>query len=72
MTYVTVDIDLEEIDTDDLKYELRSRGYFVDGDNYNPTSTQDLVRAIFEKRRLGQNYDREIDELIYAEIGRIL
>jgi hypothetical protein len=72
MTYVTVDVDLEEIDTDDLKAELRSRGYFVGGDDYIPTSTQELVRIIFEKRRLGQNYQREIDELIYAEIGRIL
>jgi hypothetical protein len=71
MTYVTVDIDLEEIDTDDLKEELRARGYSINED-YEYHSKDELVRLIYEKRRLGQDYQSELDKLIYQEIGRIL
>jgi hypothetical protein len=31
-----------------------------------------LVRKIYEKRRLNQDYQKELDELIYSAIGKIL
>lgn len=70
MTYVTVDVELSEFDTDDLKEELRARGYFV-SDMDGPTANE-LIRTIYEKRRLGKDFESELNALIYTEIGRIL
>jgi hypothetical protein len=67
MTYVTVDVNLSDFDTDELIEELESRGEVIGG--YNNES---LVIAIYEKRRLGQDYQRELDTLIYEITGRVL
>jgi len=67
-TEVEVDVDLEDFDTDDLIEELEKRGRGFDVDSSSPT---ELVTAIHEKRRLGVDYQRELDELIYVTIGRI-
>ena len=67
MTYVTVDVDLSDFDTDELVEELESRGEVIGG--YENGS---LVTAIYEKRRLGQDYQTELDALIYEVTGRIL
>jgi hypothetical protein len=68
-TYVEVDVDLDDFDTDDLIEELESRGKGMEV--ASPTGTE-LLTAIYEKRRLGQDYQRELDELIYVGIGKIL
>lgn len=67
-TYVSVDIDMSEFDTDDLIEELESRGEIV-GDKVDNAV---LVNTIYEKRRLGQDYQRELDELIYQVTGKFL
>jgi hypothetical protein len=67
-TEVSVDVDISDFDTDDLIDELESRGEFV-GDNSGNSA---LVTAIYEKRRLGQDYQTELDQLIYEVTGRIL
>jgi hypothetical protein len=70
MTYITVDVDVDltDFDTEELIDELESRGEFV-GDNSGNSA---LVTAIYEKRRLGQDYQTELDALIYEVTGRIL
>ena len=67
-TEVEVDVDLSEFDTEDLLEELESRGSGVtdQGDG------REILTAIYLKRRLGQNYQTELDQLIYAGLGRIL
>lgn len=72
MTYVTVDVDLEEFDTDDLIDEVRSRGYTVNDNGLSIYDKNELIRVIYEKRRLGKDYQAELDQLILQEIGRIL
>lgn len=67
-TYVSVDIDMSEFDTDDLIEELESRGRIVGGN----TDNGELVNAIYEKRRLGQDYQRDLDELIFQVTGRFV
>lgn len=67
-TYVTVDVDLDDFETHDLIEELEKRGKGFEVDSHTPT---ELVRHIYEKRRTGQDYQRELDELIYVAIGRI-
>jgi hypothetical protein len=67
-TYVSVDVDMSEFDTDVLIDELESRGEIIG----NKTGNSALVNAIYEKRRLGQDYQTELDVLIYEVTGRIL
>lgn len=67
-TYVSVDVDLGEFDTDDLIEELESRGEII-GDK---TDNSMLVNSIYEKRRLNQDYQRDLDELIFQVTGRFL
>jgi hypothetical protein len=68
-TEVEVDVDLEDFDTDDLVEELQRRGKGMEVGSRTGT---ELLTAIYEKRRLGQDYQRELDELIYLGIGKIV
>jgi len=67
MPYVSVDIDLSDIDTEDLIEELQSRRKEVELEVQN-----ELVRKIYEKRRNGQDYQKELDQLIYETVGKII
>ena len=67
-TEVEVDVDLGDFDTDDLVEELESRGSGVLGRG----DGKDVLRSIYEKRRLGQDYQFELDALIYLGLGRII
>jgi hypothetical protein len=74
MTYVTIekyidiDIDMEDFDTDDLVTELERRGAgtteYGDG--------KSILQAIYEKRRLGKDYQQELDQLIWLGLGKIV
>ena len=66
---VEVDIDLDDFDDDDLIEELERRGKGFEVATARPT---ELVEQIWLKRRMGQDYDRELDELIYVTTGRVL
>jgi hypothetical protein len=65
---VEVDVDLSDFETDDLIEELESRGAgtgeFGDG--------KDILMAIYEKRRLGQDYQTELEQLIWLGLGKVL
>lgn len=67
--WTTVDVDLDEFDTDDLIEELEKRGRGMEVGSKTGT---ELITAIYLKRRLGQDYQRELDELIYLGIGKIV
>lgn len=67
-TEVEVDVDLADFDTDDLLEELESRGEIMP----EPTSSKELVEAIYQKRRLGKDYQTELDQLIYQVAGRVI
>jgi hypothetical protein len=68
-TYVEVDVELNDFDTDDLIEELEKRGKGMEVASQSGT---DLLTAIYLKRRLSQDYQRELDELIYLGIGKIV
>ena len=69
-TEVEVDVDLGEFDTDDLVEELESRGALPVDNTYD---AKDLLTAIWLKRRMGRaDYQMELDQLIYAGLGRIV
>ena len=67
-TEVEVDVNLSDFDTDDLIEELESRGSgaldYGDG--------KEVLEAIYLKRRLGQYYQQELDQLIWLGLGKII
>lgn len=64
-TTIDVEVYLSEIDACHLVDELEDRGYTVIDNQSN------LVLAIYEKRKLGQDYSKELDELFWQVIGRM-
>ena len=76
MPYISVDIDLSDIDTEDLIEELKLRKEDVDIDHKDSVSwggrPPTLLEAIWLKRRNGQPYDDLLDKLIYTELGKVL
>jgi hypothetical protein len=67
-TEVEVDVNLSDFETDDLIEELESRGSGVT--NYG--DGKDILNAIYEKRRLGKDYQTELEQLIYLGLGKIV
>lgn len=72
--YVTTDVevDLSDFDTDDLIEELEKREMdfntkYVDGEEMRL-----LLETIWQKRRIGQDYQRELDDLIQGVLGKIV
>ena len=65
---VEIDVELTDFDDDDLLEEIESRGLVVStyGD------TKQLLETIWLKRRQGQAFDQELDQLIYASLGRVV
>lgn len=65
---VEVEVELDDFDTEDLIEELESRGAgggeFGDG--------KELLTVVYEKRRLGQDYQADLDQLIYLGLGKIV
>lgn len=73
-TSVDVDVDdvLEELDDQDLLDELERRGLdmntqFVDGD-----TMRELLTAIWLNRRLGKDFSKQLDDLIYYGLGKVI
>ena len=65
---VEVEVDLEDFDTDDLVDELERRGRSVSNSEYD---VAEILTVVWEKRRLGKEYQRELDDLIYQALGKI-
>jgi hypothetical protein len=68
-TNVEVDVDLSEFDTEDLVEELDSRGAGVEPEFGNG---KEVLQIIYEKRRLKQDYQAELDQLIWMGLGRVI
>ena len=67
-TEVEVDVSLEDFATDDLVEELELRG----SGTMDIGNGRELLEKIYLLRREGRDYQRELDELIYAGLGRIV
>ena len=67
---VEVDVDLSDFDTDDLLEELEDRGA-LPADSQG--DAKGLLEAIWMKRRMGRtDYQTELDQLIYAGLGKVV
>jgi hypothetical protein len=77
MLYVTVtadvdvDVDLCDFRTSDLVEELESRGETVTS---GPVSDEahTIIENLYQKRRLGKDYQSELNQLIYLSLGRVI
>jgi hypothetical protein len=69
-TEVEVDVDLGDFETEDLLDELESRGA-LPADSQG--DAKEILQSIWLKRRLGRtDYQTELDQLIYAGLGKIV
>ena len=64
---VEVDVDLDDFDDEDLIDELERRGL---GAEVNESTASELINAIWHKRRMKQDYEHELDQLLYQVTGR--
>ena len=67
-TEVEVDVDLTDFETDDLIEELESRG--AGATDYG--DGKEILLSIYEKRRLGKDYQTELEQLIWLGLGKVL
>jgi hypothetical protein len=67
-TEVEVDVNLSDFETDDLIEELESRG--AGATDYG--DGKEVLLSIYERRRLGQDYQTELEALIYLGLGKII
>ena len=63
-------IDLSDFDTEDLIEELESRGAGTGVDSFGDGT--EVLQTIYQKRRLGKDYQQELDELIWLGLGKII
>ena len=74
--YVTVstdvDVYLDEIDTDDLIEELERRGRDYNTNGVDADEMRELLEKIWYNRRIGKDYQSELDKLIYGVLGKIV
>ena len=66
-TEVEVDVELSDFGTEDLIEELESRGagWSTWGDG------SELIERIYQLRRTGRDYQRELDQLIWISMGKV-
>jgi len=72
-TEVEVEVDLSEFDTDELIEELEDRGLDYNTKGVDADEMRLLLEKIWIKRRLGnQDYQTELDQLIYGVLGHLV
>lgn len=73
MPYVTVnvDVDLDEFDTDALVEELERRGYDYNTRGVDADEARVLLEQVYQARRSGEPYQAQLDQLIWAVLGRM-
>jgi len=65
-TDIEVDVDISDFETTDLIEELELRGIPIND------SLKEMVDKIYQKKRLNQNYEPELNELIYSVLGKFV
>lgn len=69
---VDVDIDLEEFDDDELIDELERRGLDMNTRYVSGDEMRELLTKVWQKRREGKDYQRELDDMIWYGIGKLV
>ena len=70
---VEVEIDLDDFETDELVEELQRRGLNYNTRGVDADEMRQLLEQIWQKRRCGrQDFDNELDQLIWGVLGRVV
>jgi hypothetical protein len=74
MPYINVDVnvDLSEFSDDDLLEELERRKIDVKDNEIDQEIIKELIDKIYLKRMFGLDFLKEVDNLIYYAIGRMV
>ena len=68
-----VDVDLDDFETDDLIDELERRGKDYNTTGVDADAMREVLEQIWQKRRNGNNdYQRELDQLIWGVLGKVV
>ena len=67
---VEVEVELSDFETDDLIEELENRDALRNGNL--DFDERELITQIWMNRRLGKDYQSELDNLIYSVTGKVL
>lgn len=72
--YVTaeVEVDLADFDTEDLIEELERRGIDYNTNGVDGDEMRGVLEQIWQRRRQGQDYQQELDQLIWGVLGRVV
>ena len=70
MPEVTAIVSLSDFNTHDLITELEGRG--ERDPNILLSDITDIIKEIYQRRRVGREYQIELDQLIDQALGRIL
>ena len=68
-TEVEVDVSLDDFSDDDLLDEMERRGL---GAEVADSTASEIITSIWLKRRLGFDFQAELDQLIYQVTGKII
>jgi len=71
-TEVEVDVDLDSFDDDDLIEELERRSLDLNTKYISGDEVRELLIQVWQRRREGRDYQRELDQLIWYGIGKIV
>ena len=69
---VEVEVDMDEFDDDELIEEMERRGLDLNSKYISGDEMRELITQVWLKRRQGQDYQRELDQMIWYGIGRIV
>jgi len=70
--WITVDVDLDDFDDEDLLDEIERRGLDLDHGYTDSDEIKRLLVSIWEKKRLDQDFTRDLEDLIYYGIGKVI
>lgn len=68
--YVDIEVDMDDFKNSDILEEMERRG--LSTPVTSPEDNVELLRLIFQKRRTGESFYQELDQLIYNSLGRIV
>ena len=72
MPYVSIDIDLDDFDDDDLIEEIERRGLDYNTQGVDADEARVMLETVHQLRRTGQNHEAALDQLIYHMLGKIV
>lgn len=72
--YVTaeVEVNLADFDTYDLIEELESRGVDYNTQGVDGDEMRSVLEQVWLRRRQGQDYQAQLDSLIYGVLGKLV